>query len=283
MNQKTIAKEIKFSGIGLHTGAIVNVILKPAIENTGVIFKRIDLTDENNEVEGLYKNVTNTQLGTTISNENNIIIQTIEHLMSALWACDIDNVMIEVDNKEIPIMDGSSKIFIEEIQKIGTKKQDVPRKILKVMKEITVEEKGSSITLMPFYCLKIDMLVDFPYGGIGTQKISFEGASSDFYKEISEARTFCHIKEIDFMRANGLALGGSLDNAMVFDDAKILNPGGYRCEMEVAKHKLLDCVGDMFTSGYYMYCYIKSVKGGHKLNNEVLKKLFEDRDNYILE
>jgi len=279
--QKTILKSISFSDIGLHSGVEVNINLLPTEANTGIIFERIDVDlGENRKIPALYKNVSETQLGTVITNENKVSVSTIEHLMSALWACDIDNVIIEIDNKEVPIMDGSAKPFIKEIQKAGIKEFDVGRKTLRILREVSVEDKDAKITIKPSEDYSINMEVNFPYGNIGKQTFSFSGKQEDFKKEVSKARTFCNEKEIEMMRKMGLARGGSLDNAMVFNEEGILNESGFRYDCEVARHKLLDCVGDMFTAGYFIQGEIEALKTGHKLNNMLLRKIFSSKENY---
>lgn len=283
MKQNTVANEIGFSGTGLHSGVEVNIRIKESPENTGIVFRRVDIATQNNEIPALFSNVVNTQLGTTIANASGAMVQTIEHFMAALWACDIDNAIIEIDNRETPIMDGSSLVFINEIKKAGIKKQQSDRKYLKILKEIEVIDGDASIKILPSNEFKIELTVNYQYGGIGQETYDFNGQQDDFIEKVAKARTFCNKKEIEFMRQNGLALGGSVENAMIFDDEKILNDGGYRCVNEVVKHKLLDCVGDMFTSGYYINAKIIGNKSGHKLNNELLKKIFLDTNNYSIE
>lgn len=282
MKQKTIKNEIAFSGIGLHSGVNVNIKIKPAQENVGIVFRRIDIKEHDNEVKALYKNVVNTQLGTTIANQYGVVVQTIEHFMSAMWACEIDNAIIEIDNQETPIMDGSAEIFIKEIKKAGIIEQQKERKILQILKEVEFKEKNSSIKIVPYDKYKINLSVEYTYGNIGKQSLIFDGSGDYFIHEIAKARTFCNEREIEFMRQNGLALGGSLDNAMVFNDKTIINKDGFRCENEVVKHKLLDCIGDMYTSGYFIQGEIIADKTGHTLNNELLKKIFSDKDNYVI-
>lgn len=299
MKQNTIKNIISFSGIGLHSGVKVNITLKPALANTGIIFRRADINNDNNKVEAKYDKVINTHLGTTIGNNNRIqqfisnlflklgivkdygvYIRTIEHLMASLWSCNIDNIIIEIDNKEVPIMDGSAYDFVEEIQKARIVKQNEDRKYLVVKKEIDIIEDDRYIRLIPFDGYKIDLTVDFKYGGIGRQSYSFNGDQESFIEEIAKARTFCNLKEVAFMKKRNLALGGSEKNAMIFNDKTILNQDGFRCDLEPVRHKLLDCIGDMYTSGYFMKCKIEALKTGHTMNNKLLYKLFSDTSNY---
>lgn len=301
MKQKTIKNSISFNGTGLHSGVNVNIKINPAKENTGILFKRIDLKNKNNEVRALYNSVISTGLGTTIGTSNSfqkmlsntlikfgivkeygVTVRTIEHFMAALWACDIDNAIIEIDNKEIPIMDGSADIFIKEIKKAGIQELNEDRKFLIVKRKVEIKTNDKYIRLLPYDGYKIDLKIDFSYGNIGEQSFIFNGNQSEFIEEISKARTFCNIKDVEFMKKHNLALGGSEDNAMVFDDNKILNKSGFRYDCEPVRHKLLDCVGDMFTSGYFMKCSIEAYKSGHTMDNQILKKLFLDKDNYII-
>ena len=299
MKQTTIKNEISFCGIGLHSGVNTNITIKPAGANAGIVFRRVDIKDKKNEIKATYNNVINTNLGTTIGLSNSfqkflsknllkigilkefgVVVRTIEHFMASLWACNIDNAIIEINNKEIPILDGSSDLFIKEIQKAGIEELNEERKYLIVKKEVEIETNFSSIKLIPYDGFKIDINIDFNYGGIGSQTYHFDGKQETFLNEISQARTFCNYKDVEFMQKHGLALGGSLKNAMVFNDVELLNTEGYRLENEPVRHKLLDCIGDMFTSGYFMKCHIITNRGGHTLNNRILKELFKNKENF---
>ena len=294
MYQKTIEKEIFFLGIGLHSGVNTKIILKPADIDTGIVFIK-----DNKKITATYNNVINTHLGTTIGINNffqkflsnlyvkfgivkeyGIVIRTIEHIMSAIWACDIDNLIIEIDNKEIPIMDGSAYDFIKEIKSVNIKEQEKKRKYLYIKKNIEIFEKNRYIKISPYDDFKIDLTVDFNYGNIGKQNCIFNGNKEDFIENYSKAKTFCNIKDVELMQKHNLAKGGNENNAMVFDDTHLLNKDGFRYENEVVRHKLLDCIGDMFTSGYYIKGYIQSYKSGHTLDNKLLKKIFSDKNNY---
>ncbi|MDR1498855.1 MAG: UDP-3-O-acyl-N-acetylglucosamine deacetylase [Rickettsiales bacterium] len=273
MKENTIRKSVVFGGTGLHSAARVNLTLKPS-ESGGIVFRIND-----NEIAAKYDNVVDTQLGTTIGNGTQKIL-TIEHLMAALWACSIDNVVVEMDNQEVPILDGSSKLFIEEIRKAGIRELKTDKRYLKIRKEVVVEDKNKYIKASPNDKFSVKCAVEFDYGNIGIQKFLFNGKKDNFKKGIARARTFCNEKEIEYMRSVGLARGGSLDNAMVFNDVGLINGGGFRVEKEVVKHKILDCVGDMYTSGYNIIGKIISHKGGHTLNNMLLKKIFTDESLY---
>ena len=294
VKQKTLKKKIFILGVGLHSGNRVNLVIKPADVDTGIIFKRDDKF-----IKATYDNVINTHLGTTIGINNNfqkffsnffakfgiikeygVVVRTIEHIMASLWACDIDNAIIELNNKEIPIMDGSSFLFINEIKKVGVVEQNKDRKFLVVKKIIELVDKDRYIRLFPYDGYRIDLTVNFNYGNIGEQNSLFYGDKADFIKNFSKARTFCNIKDIVLMQKHNLARGGSEENSMIFDERKLVNKNGFKYENEVVKHKLLDCIGDMFTSGYYMKCFIHSNKSGHTMDYKILKKLFSDKNNY---
>ena len=276
MKQKTIKEKIFLSGMGLHSGLKININILPAAIDTGIIFKKIP---ENIEIPALYFNVVETQLGTVIA-KNGVKISTIEHLMSAFWACDLDNLIVEIDGNEVPILDGSSKFFIETISKIETVEQEQNKRFLKILKEIKVEDGEKFIKITPSENFSIDMFVEFPYGNIGKQEFFFDGDKDNYKNDCAFARTFCNKKEIEYMQSIGFAKGGSLDNAMVFDDFNLINKDGFRVEKEVVKHKILDCVGDIFTSGYNIKGSIIASKTGHGLNNIFLKETFKNNDNY---
>ena len=276
MKQTTIKDKISFSGVGLHSGVKTDIVLTPADVDTGVKFKIDDIY-----IDAVYNNVVETNLGTTIGIGDKKIL-TIEHLMAALWACDIDNIIVEINNQETPIMDGSAQVFVDQIKKTELIALQKDRKFLKILKKIEISDNDKIISVEPYDCFAVDITVDYKYGNINQQNYIFDGQKETFLAEIAKARTFCQEKEIEYMRSIGLARGGSLDNAMVFNDNGIINNGGFRCENEVVKHKLLDLVGDMYTSGYNILGRIKSVKGGHTLNNLLLKKIFENKDNYTI-
>lgn len=277
MKQKTIKKDIIFSGIGLHSGLNVNLRLKPNFDCTGIIFKRTD--KKNDIIFAKYNNVVDTKLGTTISNGVNKVL-TIEHLMAALWGCDIDNVIIEIDNQETLILDGSSVEFTKKIEEIGTIELEKDRHYLKIVNPIEIVDDNKYIKILPDNKFNVSITVDFNYGNIGKQTFDFNGDKNIFLSEIANARTFCNVKEIDYMKSIGLARGGTLDNAIVFDEKNVINKDGLRYKDEVVRHKLLDCLGDFYTSGYNIIGKIISFKGGHTINNIALRKIFDDTNNY---
>tara|TARA_B100001989_G_scaffold207183_1_gene155958 strand:+ start:3301 stop:4221 length:921 start_codon:yes stop_codon:yes gene_type:complete len=281
LTQKTINSPIKFSGIGLHSGKISNISLKPSEPNSGIIFKRTDLK-LNNLVFPNFSNVNNTVLNTTISNEYGVKVSTIEHLMGALFGLGVDNVLIEIDNQEVPILDGSAKTFIEKILMTGLKKSEAPIKIIKINKKIIYRENEKFISIEPSkLSLDIDFELKYQNSIIGNQKNKINIYEDDL-TDIFNSRTFCLYEDVEKIRKNGLAKGGSLDNAIVVKDDKVLNKDGLRNSLEFVNHKILDCVGDLYTSGYRMVASIKCSQGGHYMTNQLLKKVFENKENFSI-
>ena len=281
LTQKTINSPIKFSGIGLHSGKISNISLKPSEPNSGIIFKRTDLK-LNNLVFPNFSNVNNTVLNTTISNEYGVKVSTIEHLMGALFGLGVDNVLIEIDNQEVPILDGSAKTFIEKILMTGLKKSEAPIKIIKINKKIIYRENEKFISIEPSkLSLDIDFELKYQNSIIGNQKNKINIYEDDL-TDIFNSRTFCLHEDVEKIRKNGLAKGGSLDNAIVVKDDKVLNKDGLRNSLEFVNHKILDCVGDLYTSGYRMVASIKCSQGGHYMTNQLLKKVFENKENFSI-
>ena len=281
LTQKTIKNNVSFSGVALHSGLDINVCIKPAEPNFGIVFKRIDLK-EHNFVYPNFMNVTNTSLNTTIENEFGVKVSTIEHLMGALFGLGIDNALIEIDNEEVPILDGSAKGFIEKITSKGFKTTEEPIKIIKINKEISYSEGERFISIKPS-TLSLDIDFELKYNNpvIGNQqnKIKvFEDDLSDIYN----SRTFCLFEDIDLIKKNGLAKGGSLENAIVVKDKEVLNPEGLRNKKEFVNHKILDCIGDLYTSGYRIIASIKCSQGGHYLTNQLLRKVFYNKENFSI-
>ena len=281
LNQKTLNSDVEFVGVGLHSGKTVKLIIKPAAPNTGIIFKRVDIKN-NNLLYPNFNNVTNTSLNTTISNEHGLKVSTIEHLMGALFGLGIDNATIEIDNEEVPILDGSAKSFVEKILKIGIKSSEVPIKIIKIKKKIEFIDGDRFITIEPSkLSLNIEFELKYDNSVIGNPKNKIKVYEDDL-TEIYNSRTFCLYDDIEKIRANGLAKGGSLDNAIVVKDNKILNDGGLRNSNEFVNHKILDCIGDLYTSGYRMLAHIKCSQGGHYLTNQLLRKVFDNKENFAI-
>ena len=281
LTQKTIQNNISFNGISLHSGLDVNVNIKPASPNHGIVFKRVDLKS-NNLVYPNFMNVTNTSLNTTIENEFGVKVSTIEHLMCALFGLGIDNALIEIDNEEVPILDGSAKIFIEKIILAGIEVSESPIKIIKINKEISYSEGDRYMNIKPStLSLDIDFEIKYKNQIIGNQRNKFKVYEDDL-TEVYNSRTFCLYEDIEIIKKNGLAKGGSLDNAVVVKEKEILNPEGLRNKKEFVNHKILDCIGDLYTSGYRMIASIKCSQGGHYLTNKLLRRVFSDRENFSI-
>ena len=281
LNQKTINGPVKFTGIGLHSGQIVNISINPSEPNTGIIFKRIDLKN-NNLIFPSFANVTNTSLNTTISNDFGVRVSTIEHLMGALFGLGIDNALIEIDNEEVPILDGSAKEFIEKLIISGLKQSEVPIKIIKIKKKISFNEGERSIFIEPSK-LSLDINFQLKYDNpvIGNQKNKVNVYEDDL-NDIFNSRTFCLYEDIEKIKKNGLAKGGSLDNAVVVKGSEILNKEKLRNSKEFVNHKILDCIGDLYTSGYRIVASINCSQGGHYLTNQLLKKVFKNKENFSI-
>ena len=281
LTQKTLKNNISFNGVALHTGLTVNVCIKQAKPNFGIVFKRVDLKS-NNYVYPNFMNVTNTSLNTTVENEFGVKVSTIEHLMGALFGLGIDNALIEIDNEEVPILDGSAKNFIEKITSVGLKTSEAPIKIIKINKEINYSEGERSISIKPStLSLDIDFELKYQNRVIGNQKNKVKVFEDDL-TDIYNSRTFCLYEDIEFIKKNGLAKGGSLDNAIVVKDKEILNPEGLRNQKEFVNHKILDCIGDLYTSGYRIIASIQCSQGGHYLTNQLLRKVFQNKENFSI-
>ncbi len=281
LNQKTVKNSVSFSGIALHSGVNVSITINPAEPNFGIVFKRIDLKT-NNLVYPNFMNVTNTSLNTTIENEFGAKVSTIEHLMGALFGLGIDNALIEINNEEVPILDGSAKIFIEKIILAGIKISSSPIKIIKINKEVNFSDGNRYISIKPSaLSLDIDFELKYKNPIIANQRNKFKIYEDDL-TDVYNSRTFCLFEDIEMIKKNGLAKGGSLENAIVVKDKEILNPDGLRNEKEFVNHKILDCVGDLYTTGYRILASIKCSQGGHYLTNQLLRKVFENRENFSL-
>ena len=281
LNQKTIKNNIIFRGIGLHTGLQANLTIKPAEPNTGIVFKRTDIKDNNIIIPNLF-NVSSAFFCTTISNEYGVSVTTIEHLMGAFYGMGIDNALIEIDNKEVPILDGSAKMFVEAITNIGIKKSDIPIKIIKIEKRIEFNDGQKTISIEPSkISLDIDFELKYENSFIGNQRNSISVYESDL-TDIYNSRTFCLYEDVKKLKEMGLAKGGSLDNAIVVKENEVLNESGLRNEKEFVNHKILDCMGDLYLSGFKIIGKIVCSQGGHKLTNQLLRKVFENKANYSL-
>ncbi|MBD1135033.1 UDP-3-O-[3-hydroxymyristoyl] N-acetylglucosamine deacetylase [Pelagibacterales bacterium SAG-MED47] len=281
LNQKTVRNTINFNGVGLHSGESVNLNIKPAEPNSGIVFRRIDLRN-NNLVYPSFENVSNTSLNTTITNEYGAKVSTIEHLMGALFGLGVDNAVIEIDNIEVPILDGSAKVFIEKILSTGFDISSSPIKIIKINKKIEFKDGERMISIEPSkLSLDIDFELKYENPVIGNQRNKIN-LYEDNLDDIFNSRTFCLFEDIEIIKKKGLAKGGSLDNAIVVKDNKILNENGLRNNKEFVNHKILDCIGDLYTSGYRMLAKVKCSQGGHYLSNELLRKLFNNNENFSI-
>ena len=281
LNQKTINAVVNFSGVGLHSGKVVNLCLRPAEPNSGIIFKRIDVTN-NNIVYPNFNNVTNTSLNTTISNEFGVKVSTIEHLMGALFGLGIDNALIEIDNEEVPILDGSAKTFVKKIFESGIKSSQTPIKIIEIRKRVEFKDGQRFICIEPSkLSLNIDFELKYKNSVIGNQRNKVKVYEDDL-KDIFSSRTFCLFEDIEQIKKMGLAKGGSLENAIVVKENEILNKEGLRNKKEFVNHKILDCIGDLYTCGYRMLADVKCSQGGHYLTNELLRKVFSNQENFAV-
>ena len=281
LNQKTVKKTVSFKGIGLHSGKLVQVNVVPSEPDTGIVFKRLDIK-KNNLIYPNFMNVSNTDLNTTISNESGIKVSTIEHLMGALFGIGVDNALVEIDNEEVPILDGSAKIFIDKILTVGLEFSNKPIKIIKINKKIEFKDGDRFISIEPSkLSLDIDFELKYKNNLIGNQKNKIN-VYEDNLTAIFESRTFCLYEDIEMIKKNGLAKGGSLENAVVVKGNDILNPEGLRNPKEFVNHKILDCIGDLYTTGYRMLASVNCSQGGHYLTNSLLRKVFENNENFSI-
>ena len=279
LTQKTILNSISIKGVGVHTGSNVTLKILPAAPNNGIIFKRIDL-NKNNIVIPSYSNVVDAKLCTTISNQYGVKISTIEHLMGAFYGLGIDNALVEINAQEVPIMDGSAKVFVQEIQKSGIKDSDVPIKLVKIEKKIEYNEGKKFITIdKSNVSSDIDFEIKYKNNVINIQRNKIN-IFEDNLEEIFNSRTFCLYEDIEKLQKLGMGIGGSLQNAIVVDSNKVLNKEGLRYENEFVNHKILDCMGDLYLSGYKVIGSLKCSQGGHSLTNKLLRKIFTDKKNY---
>lgn len=282
LNQKTIDQNISIKGVGLHTGKETNVLIKPARPNTGIVFKRVDITNQQNLIIPSFQNIKDTNLCTTIGNENDITVSTIEHLMGAFYGIGIDNAIVEIDSQEVPILDGSAKVWVDLISKSGIRSSEDPIKIIKIKKNVSINKSDKFIKILESkVSLDIEFEIKYPNCLIGTQKNRIN-VFSDELKDIYNSRTFCKYEDIDKLRKIGLAKGGSLDNALVVKEYELMNKEGLRNSHEFVNHKILDCMGDLYLSGYKIIGSVVCSQGGHTLTSELLNKIFSDNSNYSL-
>lgn len=278
--QRTIGGFISIGGIGLHSGKKAKITLRPAPENSGYIFVNVQEIFPS-EIVASFDKVLDTTLATTIG-ENSVYFRTVEHLISALRGMDVDNVIVEVEGDEVPIMDGSSAPFVYLIKKVGIVEQRRYRKFISVKNPVRFSDGEKYIEILPSSELKIDFTIDFPHPLIGMQSFSFIATPENFEKDIAKARTFGFLKEVEYLKSNGFALGGSLENAVVISDEGILNKDGLRYKDEFVRHKILDLIGDIALLGYPVIGHIRAFKSGHALNNRLCKELFVNRHDFTV-
>ena len=274
--QHTLKTAVTLSGIGLHSGHDITLTLRPARAGNGIVFLRTDLTGQDNVIPALWNAVVDTKLCTVIANDSGARVGTIEHVMAALRGCGIDNAVVEVSGPEVPVMDGSAQPFVDLIERAGKQPQDLPRRAIKILKDITVELEGKTATLRPDEESVFSGAIDFDHPEIGQQAYETKLVNGNFVHELANSRTFGFMHEVEYLQANGLALGGSLDNAIVLDRDTVMNASGLRHDDEFIRHKLLDAIGDLYLAGGPIIGAYEGYKAGHALNNMVLQALFAD-------
>ena len=280
--QKTVKKPISLDGIGLHSGKNVKIKILPAEPNSGIIFKRVDLEEGKNLIYPDIFNVSSAVLCTTISNEFGAKVSTIEHLMGSMFGLGIDNALVEIDNEEVPILDGSGKIFVENILNAGITISNNPIKVIKINQKIDLKENEKFISIEPSEInLEIDFEIKYQNSLIGTQRNKIKVYEDDL-NDIYNSRTFCLYEDVSKLRDMDLAKGGSLENAIVVKNNEILNDEKIRNDLEFVNHKILDCIGDLYLSGYKIIGKVICSQGGHKLTNDLLRKVFSNKSNYSL-
>lgn len=277
--QHTLAAPVRVCGVALHTGAMVEMVLRPAPENTGIVFVRTDVAG-NNRIEARYNQVVETTLGTTIANQHGVSVATIEHLVAALWGYGIDNVQVDINDAEVPIMDGSSEPFYFLLECTGRKRQDAARFVLEVLKTISVTEGDCTATAAPAPHFLLDIGIAYNHPLLAKQSASYDFLETSFKQSLVRARTFGFMRDVEKMHSMGLARGGSLHNAIVLSDDGVMNEGGLRYQDEFIRHKALDCVGDYFLCGAQIQAQISTFKPGHGINNKLLRAIFADAGNY---
>lgn len=280
--QTTLKTTLLFEGVGLHSGKPVTMRVRPAAAGRGITFRRTDIQLGNNTIPARWDNVVPSKLCTLMRNEAGAEVSTVEHIMAALAGCGVTNAVIEVDGPEIPILDGSSAPFVDAILGAGLIEQSGPTLVLEVLKPVEVREGEAWARLEPSRAFWIEFEIDFADGAIGRQTKSLNMANGAFVRELSNCRTFCRQSDVDAMRAAGLALGGTLDNAVVVDGDDVLSPGGFRIDDEAVRHKMLDALGDLALAGAPILGRYTGVRAGHAMTNKLLRALFADPDAWRL-
>lgn len=281
--QSTLQHPISCTGIGLHTGAAVSMTLHPALADTGVTFRRTDVAAAAADVPGRWENLSSAELCTTIANAAGTTVGTIEHLMAALAGCAVDNVLVELDGPEVPIMDGSADPFVLLAECAGMVQQDAPRRVIRVLREVAVFDGLRRVSIAPDDDFVVDVAIEFDSPAVARQRCEFRSHDASFKEDFGRARTFGFAEEAVALRSRGLARGGSLENAVVVDGAEVLNAGGLRYEDEFVRHKVLDCIGDMYLAGGPMLARVTGVRSGHALYHRLLRALFAEPDAWAME
>lgn len=282
-HQRTLQGSAHCNGVSLHSGMPVSVSLRPGKPNSGIVFRRSDVSVRNREVRALYGNVSETLLSTTIANEAGVSVATIEHLMAALAGCEIDNAVIELDGPEVPVMDGSAEPFVDLIETAGIVEQDAPRRAIRVLKPVTARFRNGMARLDPSPVPSVQFEIAFDNPLVGTQEYQADLSSTVFKEEICRARTFGFLEDVEAMRKAGFARGGSLENAVVVSGEEILNDGGLRYVDEFVRHKVLDCVGDLYLAGAPIIGAYTGSRAGHCVNNKLLRALMADESAWMYE
>jgi len=278
--QQTIARTASLSGVGVHSGKPATLTVRPANEGAGVLFKRADVTDCDAIIPALATKVTTTQLGTNMSNEAGVSVATVEHFLAACSGLGIDNIIAELDGPELPILDGSSRPFVEMLNAAGVKEQDAPRRVLKILKPVEVRHGVKLARLSPGEGFEMRVTIDFPTKAIGRQQIRFTMTPGAFARDVAWARTFGFLHQAEKLHAMGKGLGASMDNTVVIEGDAILNPGGLQADDEFVRHKLLDVIGDLFLAGGQIEGLYEGEQPGHALNNQLLRAVFADATSF---
>jgi UDP-3-O-[3-hydroxymyristoyl] N-acetylglucosamine deacetylase len=278
--QHTIAGTARLSGIGVHSGKPASLTVRPAVEGRGVVFIRTDVTDRSTEIPALVTKVTTTELGTNMSNEAGVSVATVEHFLAACAGLGVDNILAELDGPELPIMDGSSKPFVELLEQAGSQAQSAPRRVLKILKPVEVRHGVKFARLSPGAGFEMRVAIDFPTKAIGRQEISFTMSPGAFARDIAWARTFGFAHQAEQLHAMGKGLGASMDNTVVIEGDTVINPGGLQAPDEFVRHKLLDVIGDLFLAGGIIEGLYEAEQPGHALNNQLLRAVLADTDAF---
>ncbi len=281
LQQSTLKRKIHFSGVGVHSGRAVSMSIEPAKINTGIIFERTDV-NKNNKIKAVIDNVVESSLCTKIENANGISVSTIEHLMATFYAFGIDNVIIKINSSELPALDGSSSEYVRKIANVGIRLQHQNRKVFKILKTVMVKNGDRFISISPSNDLSINISINYPKTIIGHSQYFYKHSKENFINSLSMARTYTLFEDIEKMRTAGLAIGGNLNNAIVVDKHKILNPNGLRMEKEFVKHKTLDCIGDFYLLGMPLIGKIDCFAPGHNLNQLLIKEILKNKENYTI-